>query len=485
MSESPLLYIIAFPAVLFILYRQYLDFSRDVPPEYLELQLDVDSTRLPNELAIYKSTKLDYSSGLRVGLGIRYDHYKLRNGNLSDIWEIFLQGLKRFPDREITVGNTSIKVSELNHQVHELLSIIEGETEIWLPISEFITTTSVLTIVVACFVSRVTLHLYDEKVVEAKGLQVKKINGDLAILIQDRKILLSEISKGTKLDFENVYTPDKDRGIALRLTTEISNRISASTDFTQTNLVSAAASTIKSLPPQMELSENDKMVILQDNSSAENITNSIVKLLACFVTHCEIAVTQSENFQHLNPTVLCAPVSFVKNFDIAPKGLDKYLYHHRLFALSRLKFSNLFLERPAKDLRLIFAHRSFKSGTYTNWNPLRAALGTQIVEELGYFNVAGPLIVSDVQDYRNLPSVVTDKISGFGCLVQANEFKLVNYDGIQPGDLCARGYNIGKATTTMQNVGEKQIRPDKEGFYTFPFEARWGTDGCIYLMNLK
>lgn len=490
LEDNAFVYALAAAILVIFIYQRYLDFTRDVPPEYLELQAVIDSTRLPNELAIYKSTKLDYSSGLRVGLAIRYDHYKLRNGNLSDVWEIFLRCLRADPDRSIVVGGKLVGVAELNFQVHKVAEFLvsTSPSELWLPLSHFISSGPVLAVSVACFVTRTTLHLYDEAVATPDGLRVDVVDGEVQFH-QDSGVtlFLAIIGLSQRMtDFENVYTPEKDKGIALRLTTQINKRISATTDFTQTNLVSAVASTIKCLPPNLELTPNDKLVVVQNVTTAENVTNSLVKTLTAFVTHSQLVLTwEDQNFMACNPTVLSATVPIVKSIVKSPTGIDTLFYRHRLFALSRLKFSNLFVRKPYPDLRLVFAHRSLKEGKYTDWNPFRAALGTQVVGEFGYFNVAGPLVTTDVHDYRRLPETVTSQISGFGAVVQANEFKLVNYNGVEPGDLHVRGYNIGKATTTMHNVGEKSIRPDKEGFYSFPLEARWGIDGCIYLMNGK
>lgn len=487
-EDSPLFWAVGSVIVAFVLYHRMLDFSRDVPPEYLELQSVVDSTRLPNELAIYKSTKLDYSSGLRVGLGIRYDHYKLRNGNLSDVWEIMLRCLKTDADRAIWVGDKKVPIAELNFQVHEIAKYLTAISagELHIPTLKFIVNGLVLAVSIACFVSRTTLHLYDEKIHTPKGLRIEVTEDDLQFCVGPEITLLSAVvgQPQCKTDFENVYTPEKDKGIALRVTTKVNVRVVATTDFTQTNLVSAVASCIKNLPSNLELSSEDRLVVVQNTSCAENITNSLVKVLAAFITHTELVLTwEHEYFMALKPTVLSCTVECAKGITVAPTGFEKLFYFHRLYALSRLKFSLLTTSKPYPKLRLVFAHRSLKEGSYTNWNEFRASLSTQVVEELGYYNVAGPVVTSDVLDYRKLPKQVEDHITARGSVVQANEFKLVNYNGVEPGDLCIRGYNIGKATTTMANVGEKNVRPDSEGFYTFPVEARWGTDGCLYVMK--
>lgn len=484
---SPLVWALAAIVAILFSYQRYLDFSRDVPPEYLELQSVVDSTRLPNELAIYKSPKLDYSQGLRVGLGIRYDQYKLRNGNLSDVWEIMLRCLKADPDRDIWVGGVQVGVASLNHQVHQIVQFLTSSSvgELHVPATNFIVDGQVLAVVIACFISRTTVHVYDETVLSPEGWRISLSDDDLQLHHGDDITLFSAVvgQPHRKLTFDNVYTPEKDKGIALRVTTRINVRVTATCDFTQTNLVSAVASCIKNLPPQAELSSHDHLVVVQNVASSDAITNSVVKMLVSFITHSRLLLTWADDdFMALRPTVLSAPVDCVKTIHANPTGLDSVLYFHRVYALSRLNFSTPG-HKPYPQLRLVYAYRSLNQGTYTAWNLFRAALCTQVVEELGYYNVAGPVLTTDMYDYRKLPELAARQVSACGSVVQANEFKLVNYNGVDPGDLCVRGYNIGKATTTMANVGDKTVRPDRDGFYSFPIEARWGSDGCLYVMK--
>lgn len=488
LDDSPIVWAICTILVVAFVYKLILDHTRDVPLEYLELQSVVDSTRENNELAIYKSTKLDYSSGLRVGLGIRYDHYKLRNGNLCDVWEIMLRCLRSDDQRVIRVGKNTVKVSHLNFQVDKLAQFLHHVDEVYVVSLKFIASAPVLAITIACFVSNTTLHVYGDGLLEPNGMVVEEEHGEFYLSIGTKKTLVTSIvgEVHEKTTFENVYTPEKDRGIALRVTSPINARVSATTNFTQTNLVSAAASCVKHLPPNLELGEKDRVAIIQSVISSENISSSVVKMLTAFISQAELSLSwidqSTDEIMLWNPTIVCGSVDFIQSLVSPPLGVEKLLYYHRLFALSRLKFSLFTTFKKYPALRLVFAHRSLKSRPYTNWNTVRASLCVQVVEELGYFNVAGPMIVSDVYDYRQFPESVTRQISACGTVVQANEAKLVNYNGVDPGDLCIRGYNIGKATTTMANVGEKVIRPDSNGFYTFPVEARWGTDGCLYIM---
>lgn len=550
-----------------IIYTWALDYTRDVSPEYLDQQSVVDATRLPNELAIYKSPKLDYSSGLRVGLGIRYNHYKLRNGNLRDVWEILLRVLRVDPDRKVWVGHQSVSLAELNFQAQAVAQFLHErkEGEVTILASLFICSPAVLAVVIACFISQTTIHVFDENTAPPSGLRVEMTSDDLQFCSGLEITLFSAVVGPPRrsTEFSNTYDPAMDRGIALRVSSRLNVQVTATTDFTQTNLVSAAASCLKHLPESLQLSETDRMVVVQAHSTLEGILNTVVKMLAAFVSHAELVLAPGGcDPLGWSPTVLSVSVEEAveigerenfkveENFkrgrtisklgkqpgkmeaeseklalqaqrlesqrvenredqtlkiqslndkvgDHLPKAtptaqkplkslfsnssfLSFLYYWHRRYALTRLHFSNAGLSSP---LRLVYAHRSISQGPVIAWNTVRAALGAHVIEESGYYNVAGPILVSDVYDYRTLPAKLAQPLLLWGGVVQADEIKLASYDGVSPGTVCVRGYNIGKATTTMSHVGDKEVRPDSEGFYTLPVEARWGADGCLYVMR--
>lgn len=457
--------------VVALLYQKYLDLTRDVPPEYLNEQSIVDTIRNPNELAIYKSTKLDYSTGLRVGLAIRYNHYKLRNGNLCDVWELMMQQ----PEKNIYICRQVVKVAELNHQVHQLSQYLKGESEVGIPLSSFITNPAVLAVVVACFVSRITVHLYeDEKDQPTLSFIYDRFEGRNAIVP-----FVNVVSLGESAKFSNVYDFEKDRGIAVRLSTRLNHRVTAQTDFTQSNLVSSVASCIKHLPPGQEIKPSDRFLVVQNYANAESIMNGLVKALVAFVTHAELHLdVESTQYMDCCPTIVSAHELEIAKWETHQLGVEKILLYHRLFSLSRLRFSLATTNVAYPSLRLVYAHRSINTRREgASANVFRAAFCSHFIEELGYHNAAGPLLVSDLHDYRPMPAV-----SGRGCVCQADEFKIINYDGI--GDVCVRGYNIGKSTTTMSGVGDKIIRPDAEGFFQLAgVRARWGNDGCLYISS--
>lgn len=479
-------------------YRKYLDLTRDVPPEYLEAQSVVDSTREPNELAVYKSTKLDYSSGLRVGLGIRYDVYKLRNGNMCDVWEIAMRALRADPQRKVSVAGTSVSLAQLNGDAACFARHLHGVRELRMPHALFMADPQVLAVVVACLTKQVTVHVSDEPG-EQNGLEVGDDGDEGQVCILGGvcgRLEFSGARRGAVSDivaharpsatFDNQYSPAKDRGIALKVSGALGLRASASTSFTQGNFVAAIASCLRHLPPALAVTENDRVVVVQDTSSIESVANTVVKALSALVAQAHLCLAPPEwDYMTWRPTVVAAGANAARalvNLVPPPASLvARALAAHRRQLLARLRFSAC--GAPTLLVRLMMVFHDIVSGDLFDATAARVALGAHVVQEWGYFLAAGPVVVSDVYDYRQLPPQVALTVRGTGTVVQADELKLINYNGADPGTLCVRGYNMGKATTTMAAVGTKQLTPDAEGFYTLPVQARWGTDGCLYLMK--
>lgn len=477
----------------FIAYTRYLDFNRDVPIEYLQEQSLVERTRKPNELAIHKSTKLDYSTGLRVGLGIRYDSYKLRNGNLNDVWELFVKQVGSLNQPTIYVGHEYLKVSQLNSAVHILCNTFQvwkTVSEIAIPLDIFLSDKYVLAVTIAAFLAQIRIHTYtqdcegfvdEDSVCYAKnedGAQLQRRKDGAALFAMNTLDFKSE-----RTDFQNPYSVEKDRGTALKLSTHINHNVAASTAFTQLNLISAAASCIKHLPPAHQFRRTDRFVILQDHTTAEGVSNEVVKILCAFVAGAEfVLVSQESDYMRFKPTVLVSGVNFAKTLARKPTGFMTVMYYHKLYSLSRL-CSNIGTRTKSCELRLVYVHRRRSAGNFTNWNGVRASLGVNVVEEIGHFNVAGPFLATDFYDYRTFSTEMTQKVAAAGAVVQANEIKLLDFDATQSGQVALRGYNIGKAVTVMQGVGQTNIKPDEDAFYRLPYVARWGLDGCLYILK--
>ncbi|QRG37430.1 hypothetical protein FDK38_001805 [Candidozyma auris] len=473
---------------LFFVYKNYLAITRDVPPEYLSQQSVVDSIRNPGESAIYKSTKLDYSSGLRVGLAIRFNHYKIRNGNLNDMWEILMYALETNPCKSVRFDGSAIELAKVNAWAQNVANFLREQQikVLALPLSCFIASPQVFILVVACFLAQTTVHVFDEKTDHGEDWVAEVTNGNVLLKTESTSVSLGSFEAEPSASFKYTYTPDKDRGIALVVTTKLGPNITSTSRFTQINLVAATASCLKHLPPEHALSEKDRMLVIQDERSTEAITNTITKVLASFVSHADLYLSNSiAQGLEWSPTIISASQKSAMSLYKEPQGLGKIIYWHRQFALTQLKFSKGTFFKPYHSLRLLFAYKSINDGPLESWNKVRAALSTHVVEELGYINIAGPFLVTDIHDYRKIQSPMASSSLVFrGSIAQADEAKLDDYDGFRPGNICVRGHNIGKTYTTMKSAGDKHITPDSEGFHRISkVKGNWGSDGCLYVYS--
>ena len=481
------------------LYSWYIDSTKDVSDVYLNEQSVIDATRKSDESAIYKSNKLDYSHGLRIGLDIRYNHYKLRNGNLCDVWEVLMNSTSREPSKKIVIHNETIKIVELNYMVDKIGNYLNenGVKKIAINFKNSLVCAEVFSILIACFVNRITVNFYDD-IENVKDIDSYVVDEQELPLVEGKKyILFNSTSKnsvhdilegkrGELLKFQNEYHPDKDKGTAIRFSRKVNHKILSNIDFAQINLISGIASTIKHVPLSRMWGDKDTLLVVQSKAKTnENILNEICKIMACFVTNTEVKVTNAADWSVLKshkPTIISINESdFIENVpleEIKPrKNLIKRLqFNQSMKLLSKGKFTTTYND----NLRLIYLQKSIteKSKLSTlRLNEYRSMLGARIIMEYGYPNVAGPLIQTDFYDYRII--ALNTNVNGFGCLSQSIEVKLVNLQN-NYGTILIRGYNIGKALNIMND--ESRPLADNEGFMPiYNIRGKWGNDGCLYI----
>lgn len=483
------------------LYSWYIDSTKDVSDVYLNEQSIIDATRKSDESAIYKSNKLDYSHGLRIGLDIRYNHYKLRNGNLCDVWEVLMNATSRDPTKEIVIHDEAIKIAELNYMVDKIghyLKDIEAK-RIAINYRNSLVCVEVFCILIACFVNRITVNFYDD-IDTVENIDYYVIDKQELELVKDKRYILfnsrSENSvygilegkRGELLKFQNEYHPDKDKGTVIQFTRKVNHRVLSNVRFAQINLISGIASTIKHIPLSRMWSDKDTLLVVQSKvKTNESILNEICKIMACFVTNTKVKIINPADFSVIkshNPTILSINESdFIENVkldEIKPlKNIIKKLqFNQSMKFLSKGKFTTTY-----KDvLRLIYIQTSITQKSKLNTlqlNEFRSLLGSRIIMEYGYPNVVGPIIQTDFYDYRII--ALNKDVNGFGCLSQSIEAKLVNLQN-NYGSIVIRGYNIGKALNTMNDSSRPLA--DNEGFMPiYNVRGKWGNDGCLYIYN--
>mmetsp|Transcript_780 Transcript_780/g.760 ORF Transcript_780/g.760 Transcript_780/m.760 type:complete len:503 (+) Transcript_780:90-1598(+) len=483
------------------IYSWYIDSTKDVSDVYLNEQSIIDATRKSDESAIYKSNKLDYSHGLRVGLDIRYNHYKLRNGNLCDVWEVLMNSTSRDPSKEIVIHYETIKIVQLNYMVDKIGHYLKGKEakKIAINYRNSLVGVEVFCILIACFVNRITINFYDD-IDTVENIDYFVIDEQELKLVEDKKYILfnsrNENSvhdilggkRGELLKFDNEYHPDKDKGTAIQFTRKVNHNVLSNIRFAQINLISGIASTIKHVPLSRMWNDKDTLLVVQSKDQTnESILNEICKIMACFVTNTNVKVTNTTDWSVIkshNPTILSINESdFIENVkleEIKPqKNLIKKLqFNQSMKFLSKGKFTTTYSD----VLRLIYIQTSIIQKSQLNTlqlNEYRSLLGSRIIMEYGFPNVVGPIIQTDFYDYRII--ALNKDANGFGCLSQSIEAKLVNVHN-NYGTILIRGYNIGKALNTMNDASRPLA--DNDGFMPiYNVRGKWGNDGCLYIYN--
>ncbi|CUM67902.1 uncharacterized protein PRCAT00005613001 [Priceomyces carsonii] len=475
-----------------------LDRSKDVHEIYLTQQSTVESTREADETAVHKSNKLDYSNGLRVGLDIRYDHYKLRNGNLCDVWEVLINSLKKNDEKTIEIYKKKILVSELNFKVECLQHYFKsrGIKKVGIHIKHFIKSEAVLVIIMACFINQTLVNLYDDiDVTEGVDLYFGELKQENSLSLDPNgnRSVYEILEEGKSTTFENIYTFKKDKGVALTLTRKINEKFLSSTSFTQLNLISGLASSIKHLPNKHSIDENDRLLIIQSsNASNEEILNELIKILMSFTTNCDLTIAGSmkwEDVKSYSPTVLSlsesefAATCSLDEMKRTLTTIQKVKHYIKCRFLEREIFSRL--QVFPCSIRLIYLHKSVGSKyllSLAEINEYRSLLNSRIILESGYYRIAGPFILTDFYDYRLLP-IQYKNIMGYGCLSQSVEIKVINKDNI--GTVLIRGYTIGKTTMQFSSMpNEKRTEGNESNCGYMPLsdvKGKFGTDGCLYI----
>lgn len=452
-----------------VIFLRYIKFTKDVPLLYLSEQSIVEDTSKSGESTIHKSNKLDFSR-LRVGLDIRYDSYKLRNGNLTDIYEFFMKN----PEQNIVINGETRSVYNINFLVDQIVKYIENNNieSICFKNDDFMKDFFGFTLILAGFISQTTIIIYDYRKFECPKNSINFNKFDFTSHFQ---------LDGQLSTFENVYSPAKDKGIAIKLVKQIHQNLISTVQFTQLNIISAIASNIKHLPELNQWNSSDTLLVTQSAKlPLEEVSNSLIKILSTFITKSNLIVTCDFRLDHLtryNPTilfidpqvasVLTNPTKYLSSFQ---KILKKYsLLHFKLGKLPKFKpFST--------NLRLIYITKNIQSPNF-EVSDLRACFGTRIITESCHYRVIGPIILTDFYDYRDFKI----KFDSFGCIYQSLEIKLGDFNN-NKGYLMLRGYNIGKNTFELNGVVEENKNCQNDGFLPLDdIRGSWGTDGCLYI----
>ncbi|CAN3499483.1 hypothetical protein DICA1_A09428 [Diutina catenulata] len=413
-----------------VLVLKYFQYTRDVPALYIEEQSEVEATRLPNESAIHKSNKLE--QGLRVGLDIRYDHYKIRHGNLADIWHLRMKS----PDAEVRIRDQPVTVAQLNHWVTETKRLVAGRDKVQFHFDEVFASPQTVAVVWGCFLARVTVEVTPE-----------------ASTVHE---IVTQLTSGSDRANEKiVYSPEQDHGVAMRIVRANPGKQLVAVEFTQLNFISATASTLRHLPPSLQMTPDDVMSVVHTPGTNEELTNCVVKMLtACVAQVCRFTVGAD--------IVPGATIASIPSSYALPKTRGP-LYYVRAFGTRLGKFI------ACGPYKVVYINHSVDTKVPA---PDLAAIGSRVVVEAGYYNIVGPLIVTDIYDYRRL--------ANFGAIPQSLEIKLQNYHNGE-GTIAVRGYTIGRTGLVVGGMFTQQQATATDGFMPTTVLGRFGADGCLFV----
>ncbi|KAK6462058.1 hypothetical protein DFJ63DRAFT_313209 [Scheffersomyces coipomensis] len=497
--------------IVYVVYLEVLKSNNDINQIYLQEQSNQDSTRLFHESPIYKSNKLDYGGGLRIGLDIRYDHYKIRHGNLNDIWSIVMNGVeKKGGNRKgITINDSFKSFRKLNYQVNKFQQFLIKHDIKSLKINQrlFLKSFDLFVIIISSFINQTIIEFYDNyKILEDdKGWIViddeekSLIDHPNYININDQTIFNINDNNESS-DFPYEYNPSKDKGVCFKLigkTLSGNPNMISTVEFTQLNIISAIASSLKHLPPGHELSSKDSILVVQSSTNKfSSLMNEMVKILMGLTSNAKVYIHNDDEFKwdqsmaKIDPTILSInskQLSSVNSFKSKLNSLQPIIHKHNLKSLEQGRFPSHQLEKlHPGNLRIIYLSESITSPpqfSFADLNELRSILSTRIIYEFNTYNVSSAIIHTDMFDYRDFKV----KCKSWGCLSQSLEIKLINVDEMSKiGDVMIRGFIIGK---TMNKFSTNNINEDNgksssgDGFMPLVnVRGKWGNDGCLYIV---
>ncbi|CAM9018103.1 unnamed protein product [Wickerhamomyces anomalus] len=503
--------IVAVGVLLAVLaYSKYLDSQKDIHELALSEQSNISPTRKNDETAIYRNNQTPHGLPLLTGLQIRHG-FKLRNGNLRDIWSIVM-GQKNINSVTFIENGNEIKTDVYHlHGIFEKLNLFFKDHEITtvgiaVPLYSFHGFVSSFT----CFVNGLTAHHFnhlprtnpdvDVLIVDEKNLSFAlRLDIKLIIVVsedplksfsQQNVINWNELGDLTSLNSDTYsynYDPEYDSGVPFKDTFNF-----ATTDYSHQNFVSAIATVARSLPLGHELSHNDTLLIGYDDSSVKYWA----KIFSVLLFGGSIVVGSSSTLkfdetliEKYRPTILAIDSKTAKRFFLKhePKGIIHSLLVSRVnYLLSRGIFSTMAALNEYKSLRLIYIDQlnsSNENNSSAELNQIRSLTGARVISERLIPGVIGSILNTNFYDYRVFTN---SKLKNCGTSSLSLEIKLYKYNGLniekRHGELCIRGFIIGKPNDekNLEEAIQKGERVGSEGWMPTGIIGKFGVDGCFY-----
>lgn len=396
---------------LSLVYGRGLQTQRDLPEVALLDQTHSSTTRKPHETVVLRNKLVPHGFPLLKGLQIK-DAYRLRDGNVRDIWSLVLES----PSSTIQFFELSGKpvfsksYSELNYTMKKIIQKIGGESIcLVLPFYDWRS----IVLCLASLVSSTSFHLLHAHLVrpalanhsvvvvswkhlraavqyakEAKYIIVTDPEGkdaqkdphsfeEYAKVCLPRELvtwdLLFGLETGSDQSFDHTQNKQYDEESLLSETINFSTTV-----YTTQNLVASVANELKLVAQGHEWSSQDELLVLAGESSLALLP----KLLAAFVNGMSVKIIEP----------LISNAIYLVDFETVEriKAREEELIHNRFVKiLSKLTFDkNVICLAPQRYLKAFVA----KEKEEFDSNPLlrRMFIGrSQMLFQQGVFSKLG------------------------------------------------------------------------------------------------
>ncbi|OBA15749.1 uncharacterized protein OGAPODRAFT_94195 [Ogataea polymorpha] len=441
-----LLLVLVLVITLALVAPQLVSNLRDIGTVALEKQASISATKKPGESAVYRSVDVPHGLPLTTGLRIQTG-YKIRDGILKDIWHQALQ-----KDTVLEVGGATRSIRQINGMIlHLAQQMDQHNVGPRVGLNSGLDDLHALVVLFCCF------FVCDRTVVVGQNPNVdvlfeRKTAGSAANVVDlDDPTYFLERPETT----DYAYNPIKDYS---RFNNEPYIELIDGVEYRyfQRSFVSAVASQLMSLSTAFSWSTRDRLLVVVGNRN-----NALVKILCGLLTGVElITVAADAPIDALvgsRPTIVSAPSAWLQPLvHVRPSPLRALLLNRAEFLNSHGIFNPLG-KMYATRLRLVYLQDSiFTSAQY---NKLKSLLHARIVKETDIRGSMGPLLKTNLFEYRLLGQ------NQLG--VPANSVELKTRDG----RLYARGFVLAK---------HDAMKVDEEMWTDTGLRGFFATDGCFY-----
>ncbi|CAY70109.1 uncharacterized protein PAS_chr3_0154 [Komagataella phaffii GS115] len=487
--SSALTYVICWFGYTFLLHSY-----RDVDPLVLYHQSSVANTRKEGETAVYRSVDTPHGIDLVTGLRISWK-YKLRDGNLKDIWKL---GINH--NSKITFGQEEYSMDSLTKTMQALSNYIESSqfSCIGVDLSQYEWFIIILTGL--CSLRDFTLHFHEDLIetytsTEPKVIftsfayldRVLKSDFDTIVLVDSPPcplVIDSRVATFSSLNLINENAEEYEYTFDLKDDTRnllVQHSQGDAFTYNQRCFVSSISALLQSLPTEHEWSTKDRLLTTFTNDITFNL-NSLVKIFGALVTGINVRILPPQKLisELDNSTILNIPDNLL--YQLMPKR-NSFLVSRSRWLFSKGVFNKI-AELPSfRPLRLIYTSilepPSVSSPFSSSYNYVQAITGARIINERLYEHIVGPIVKTNLFDYRITGGFVDRKHTFPRKLgVSANNGELIlrdyqDYSADQKeGKLSVRGFNVG-----IKDIDEFR----KDDYWTHTdIVGKFGGDGVLY-----